>query len=126
MRDATRSVVYWAPRLLGIAFAAFLGLFAADVFDLPLGPSEKALALLLHLVPSLLVLLGLALAWRREWIAALVFPLLAALHVALKLGQLHWSAYLVIDGPLILMGALFLLSWRQRAAIGDGGLGSAS
>jgi len=108
--------VYWAPRLLSIGFAAFLGLFAADVFDLPLSASEKTLALLLHLVPSLLVLLGLAVAWRREWIAALAFPLLAALHLSMAFGRLHWSAYVLIEGPLLLIGLLFLLSWRQRVA----------
>lgn len=109
-------IVSWAPRLLALAFAGFLALFAADVFTSSLSLPQRGLALLMHLVPALLVLVTLALAWRREWVGVLVFPLLAALHFGLGSGHLHWSAYAVIDGPLILIGALYLLSWRQRAA----------
>lgn len=111
-----KQVVTWAPRLLGLAFAGFLALFAADVFDTPLSVPEKGFALLMHLVPSFLVLVALAVVWRREWIATLVFPLLAALHLAMAFGRLHWSAYVLIEGPLLLIGLLFLLSWRQRTA----------
>lgn len=34
MTPTTHRLVYWAPRLLSVAFALFLGLFALDVLRL--------------------------------------------------------------------------------------------
>lgn len=117
MNETTKRLVYWTPRILCIGFAAFLSIFAADVFGMPLDFGAKALALLMHLIPTLIVLVALAVVWRREWIAAVLFPLLAAVHLVTKWGQLDWSGYAVIEGPLLLLGALFLVSWHNRAAL---------
>jgi hypothetical protein len=56
-------------------------------------------------------------AWRREWIGAVIFPLLMVFHAVTKWGQLDWSGYAVIDGPLLLLGILFWINWRNRAAL---------
>ena len=110
-------VVFWTPRIICIAFAAFLAIFALDVFDMPGGFWYKALALFVHLIPTGIVLIVLAIAWRREWIGAVVSRLLAVLHLVTKWGQLDWSAYAMIDGPLLLLGVLFLVNWRKRAVL---------
>jgi len=112
-------ILCWTPRVLGMAFAAFLTLFATDALTLPGDAAHKALALLMHLLPTLAVLAALAAAWRREWLAALILPLLAILHATWAWGRLHWSAYAVIDGPLLLLAALFWAAWRSRAAAGQ-------
>ena len=57
---------FWAPRVLGLAFAAFTSIFAADAFGGVEGFWQGALALLLHLLPTFFVLAILAIAWRRE------------------------------------------------------------
>ena len=103
MSETTKRLVYWTPRILCIAFAAFLAIFALDVFGMPMSLPNKLLALVI--------------VWRREWIAAVLFPLLAVFHLATKWGQLDWSAYAIIDGPLVLLAVLFLLSWRNRATL---------
>lgn len=121
MHEAAKRTLIWAPRILTMAFAAFLMVFALDVFDEPATVAERAAHLALHLIPSALVLLGLAVSWKREWVAALLFPLLALWHL-FSGGHLHWTAYLAIDGPLLVMAALFLISWRIRTApSGSGG-----
>jgi len=114
--ETTHRLVYWTPRVLTIAFALFLALFAADVFEMPLGFWQKALALVMHLVPTLAVLAVLAIVWRHEWVGALLFPLLAVVHLVSKWGQLDWSGYAIIEAPLLVMGVLFLLAWRDRAS----------
>ena len=114
MNEATRRAMIWAPRLLTMAFAAFLAVFALDVFTEPMGILERAGALAMHMIPSGLLLLALAVAWRREWLGAVIFPLLAAWHFMQGSSHMHWSAYLVIEGPLLLLAVLFLLSWRLR------------
>jgi hypothetical protein len=114
MSGTTMKLLYWAPRVICIAFAAFLAIFALDVFSMPIGPGEKAVALMMHLIPSALVLVALAIVWRWEWVGAFLFPALAVAHLVSKLGELDLSAYVLIEAPLLLLGALFLFSWRSR------------
>lgn len=104
----------WTPRILSLAFAAFLSLFALDVFQLRLTAAEKAFALVMHLIPALMVLAVLALVWRRAWIGAILFPLLAVVHLVWSWGRLAWSGYVVIEAPLVLLGVLFWMSGRYR------------
>lgn len=112
-----KRVMFWTPRIICIAFAAFLAIFALDVFDMPGGFWYKALALVMHLIPAGMVLIVLAIAWRREWIGAVFFPLLAILHLVTKWGQLDWTAYAIIDGPLLLLGIFFWVNWAKRAVL---------
>ena len=117
MNETTKRLAYWTPRILCIAFAAFLSIFALDVFSMPFNFRQKILALMMHLIPTWIVLIALAVVWRREWIGAVLFPLLAVFHAVTKWGQLDWSAYAIIDGPLLFLGALFLFNWRNRATL---------
>ncbi len=107
-------LLFWTPRVLCVAFAGFLSIFALDVFSEHAGFAHTAVAFLLHLIPAAVVLLALAVAWRREWIGAILFPLLAVVHVASAWGRFEWTAYAVIDGPLLVLGLLFALNWRHR------------
>jgi hypothetical protein len=102
------SILYWAPRILGLAFAAFLCLFTLDVFGTGEPWTKQALAFLIHLTPVFLVLLLLALAWRWEWIGVAAFAALGAYYVFFMGRNQHWSAKVVIGGPLFLLAALFL------------------
>ena len=113
-RRPARQLLYWAPRALCIAFAVFVSLFALDVFDEGLGFWRTALALLMHLMPTFLILLVLAVCWHREWIGGVLFNALAALYVVWAWNKpfAAWSTLLLIAGPLVLTGALFLLNWR--------------
>lgn len=105
----------WTPRVLGILFALFVSLFALDVFEGPGGMARKLLGLLIHLVPTAMVVAALLVAWRWEGIGALLFLGLGAYYLAASWGDGNWSAVLAIAGPLLLTGLLFLLNWLRRA-----------
>jgi hypothetical protein len=114
-RGTARHLLLWAPRSLCIVIALFLAMFALDVFGGGGGFWHVALALVLHLIPSLLVLLFLALTWRREWVGALLFFALAAFYAVSTWDRpFARSAIPLISGPLALTGALFLVNWRNR------------
>ena len=66
-------LVFWTPRLVCIAFAAFLCVFALDVFDMPLPPLQKFAAFVIHLVPAAIVAAGLIVVWSHEWVGAAFF-----------------------------------------------------
>jgi hypothetical protein len=117
MSRSMKQFLFWIPRILCILFALFLSLFSLDVFDEGLGFWETILALLLHLVPTYIVIAVLLLAWRWEWIGAVLFTALAVFYVVWAWGRFHWSAYAVISGPLVLISILFLLNWIYRAQL---------
>jgi hypothetical protein len=119
MADSTKRLLYWAPRVLCIAFAAFTSIFAIDVFSMPLEPAEMVVALFLHLIPTALIVFALWVSWRHEWFGAAFFPLLAVLHFATK-SHLDPLAYVIVDGPLFVLGVLFWLNWVERAALRPG------
>ncbi len=114
MTPTLRSFVLWAPRVLMIGFAAFISIFAADVFGHGMGIWRTAVALTMHLIPTFLVLLFLGLAWRREWIGAITFVALGLVYIATMWGRFPLSVYFAIAGPLFIAGILFLASWVQR------------
>ena len=102
----------WTPRVLTILFAAFISLFALDVFQEGVGFWMTLGALLLHLVPTFLLLGLLALSWKREWIAGLIFIVLAGTYAVQAREHISWIA--AISGPLLLIAVFFMVAWYNR------------
>jgi hypothetical protein len=109
-----KRLLFWLPRILGILFAIFISLFALDVFSENSSPSQTILALLIHLIPTYIIVLALILSWKWEWIGAIVFISLAFAYLGMAHGRFHLAAYLAISGPLFLIGILFFISWFTR------------
>jgi hypothetical protein len=110
MKTATRQALFWVPRGLCILFAVFLSLFALDVFSEGYSLGETVLALLIHLIPTFVIVLALVVAWRWERLGAILFIVLAGLFLVMSRGE-GW----IISGPVFLVGALFLVDWLYRA-----------
>lgn len=106
--------IVWAPRLLAILFACFLPVFALDAFSEGRPWSETLPAFIVHLVPTWLVLLVLVLAWRRLWIGAAGFTVLALAYSFRARDDAAWI--LVIAGPLLVLAGFFYWSWRLSGA----------
>ena len=117
MKKPVKQCLVWTPRILGVLFAVFLSVFALDVFGEGHGFWKTILALLIHLIPSGIILVAVAIAWRWEWIGGLLFIGLGALYLVLAGGRFHWSTDVMMSGPLLLVGGLFLLNWRFRAEL---------
>jgi len=117
MKRPVKRLLFWAPRILCILFAVFVSLFALDVFGEGYGFWGTMLALLMHLIPTGVILIVLAISWRWEWVGGVLFTALGVLYLAMFWGRFHWSAYLLISGPLFLVGVLFLINWLYRAEL---------
>ena len=115
MKTALGRTLYWVPRGLGILFAAFISIFALDVFGEGAGFWETLLALVMHLIPTAVVVVALVLSWRWEWLGVFLYTALGALYIQQFWGRFPWSTYLIIAGPLVLVGVLFLVDWRYQA-----------
>lgn len=108
MTTSARRLLLWGPRVLGVLVGVFLALFALDAMG------EGIPALLLHLVPAAGVLLLVAASWRWEWLGGTAFVVLAAAYGGLSWRRGHMDWLLIVSGPLLIVGVLFLLSWRFR------------
>ncbi len=118
-RTPARELLYLAPRTLCITFAVFTGIFAFDVFGGGGNFWETTFALIMHLIPTFLILILLAVSWRWEWIGGILFLVLSVLYVVSVWGRPFavWWSLLLMAGPLVLVGVLFLLNWFYRDAL---------
>lgn len=101
----------WTARILGIALSLFLSLFALDAFKSG-QPLVRSLAdYAVHLLPAAIVFAIVVASWHKPWIGGVAFVSLAAAYAISVSFRLDWT--LVIAGPLLLIGVLFLWIWRM-------------
>ena len=115
-----QKIVYWLPRVLGILFCLFISIFAFDVFDEGYGFWETVLALIMHLVPTALVLAALLIAWRWGIIGGAIYLGLALLYIII-MREVDWVVALLIPVPLALTGLLFVLDHFLQSKTPDAG-----
>ena len=111
--------VYWTPRILSILFILFLAVFSFDVFDEGLGFWGTIVGLLIHNIPSFVLLAVTLVAWKREIVGAVAFVLAGLTYIALlpTRGSFEWymiAWVLEISGPAFLIGFLYWLNWKKR------------
>lgn len=108
-----QKIIFFVPRILSLCFVVFLSLFALDVF----GEYEGfgvVIPLLIHLIPSL-ILLGISLlAWKNGLIGAIVFIGFSIFYILMTRLSEHWSAYLAISGSSAIIGILFFADWMKK------------
>jgi hypothetical protein len=90
---------YWLPRILAICFTVFISLFALDV----LGQPGWFLGLLIHLVPTYILIAVTVLAWKNEMFGGLLFLLFGVLMLFFT----HFES-LIVSLPIMVIGVLFL------------------
>jgi hypothetical protein len=110
-----KNILFWAPRLLSIAFAGFLAVFALDVFEEtgPLAP--LMVSFVVHLVPAILVLIVVGILWHRDSLASAIFAAGGLYYAVANLRHPSWVY--AISGPLILISILFLMNWRSGSQL---------
>jgi hypothetical protein len=92
-------VLRWIPRVLALFFIGFLSLFALDV----IGQPQWVLGLLIHLIPSFVLLALTLVAWKRARLGGALFLL-----AGVALIGITRSGWLIL--PVWIVGGLFLLS----------------
>ncbi len=97
--------------------AGFLSVFALDVFSEDHGVWATIGALLIHLIPTFIVIIALIVVWRREWVGAILFIGLGLFYIVIFWGRFPLVTYVAISGPLFLVGVLFLFNWIYRAQL---------
>ena len=105
--------LYVSPRILSLLFVGFLSLFALDVFNEYQG-WELVTALFIHLIPSLVLLVGVIIAWRYSIVGALIFFGFIAWYLWEAGFDKPWTWYALIVVPALIVGLLYFLDWLIR------------
>ncbi len=114
-----RRILGWAARGVGVAIALLLAILSLDSIQETEGFWLSTLSLLLHLIPTYLVLIALAVAWYRPRVGAMMFIALGVAYVIAVWPHFSWAATLTISGPLVLAGLLFLASRSTEQQAGS-------
>ena len=110
---------YRMPRLLSLAFVAFLMMFSLDVITPGASLKDIVIGLLMHNIPAF-ILLGITLvAWNHELVGAVAFLGAGLLYVVFTLYNrvpfpmvLGWI--LTVAGPAFLIAFLYYRNWRGK------------
>src|SRR3989339_1835588 len=104
MEQKAKKFVYWTPRILSIVFILFLALFSLDVFSPGLSFWQIVGGLLMHNIPSFILLAVLLISWRYEILGGVTFILAGLLYIIVMFTNSHFEWYmlsysLIIAGP---------------------------
>ncbi|MEI8005598.1 MAG: hypothetical protein WCI48_05280 [Bacteroidota bacterium] len=115
--------LHWAPRVLCIVAILFVSVFSLDAFQPGVSLKDEILAWLMHMIPSFVLVVILAIAWKWENIGGIIFLSLGLAFTPF----IFWGNYannhsiwislvvvLTITIPFILVGALFMMSYHTR------------
>jgi len=120
--ETNSKLLVWLPRVLCILAILFISMFALDAFD-PQNPfGQQILDFLMHMIPSFILILLLAIAWKRELTGGIIFGLLGlstapfiytlnyhrSHSVALSLGIVC-----MVCLPFFVVGILFILNYYR-------------
>lgn len=109
MRLNMRKIFLWLPRILGVLFAVFIGMFAMDVFNQGYLGFDLVLAFLIHLIPAIIIIAFTLVGWRWPLSGTALFTVIGTVYIYYISGQ-PWLVYALISGPLYLVAVLFTIS----------------
>lgn len=117
LNKLAKKAIFWTPRILCIVFALFVSLFALDVFVEGFNSAETTIALLMHMIPTAIIVIALISFWRWEWIRAFLFIVLSVFYPIWTRGKFPWITYAVMSGPIFIAGVLFHMNWVYKAEL---------
>ena len=114
---------HWLPRILCILAILFLSMFSMDAFEPGIPAGKQWLDFVIHLIPSLILLIFLVIAWKWELPGGIIFILIGVgfspfifllnYHRNHSIGM-SLGIIAVITVPFIIVGLLFLLSRKMK------------
>ena len=93
------TAILWTPRVLAMALALLLAMFATDVFLEGNDFWQTSEDFVLHLIPALCVIVILAIGWHRDGLASVGFLALAIAYFIALSGWKHFPETLILTLP---------------------------
>lgn len=102
--------VLWSPRVIAAILIIFTSLFAISGFVPGTSRMDNSLSLLIGLLPALIFLLALILAWFYKLAGGITFIALGVVMNILPRTLSRELSFLSLALPVLVVGILFLLS----------------
>ena len=116
-------IFHWLPRILCILAILFISMFAMDSFSPDFTLWQNITAFVIHLVPSIILIALLIVAWKWELIGGVIFTI-----IGLGMSPFIYShnfrmdqsagkglvAVLLVTMPFIIVGILFIVSHLMK------------
>ena len=98
---------------IGIFYALALLVFAADVFIKEQRITQTVFDLLLHLLPTGVVLLFVFAGYKKPLSGAGICLVSALIYIITGWSNMHWTAHVLIAGPLLVLSFLYLMAYKS-------------
>lgn len=115
----TIKIIHWIPRVLCILAILFVSMFALDSFNPDYTLWQQLQAFFMHMIPSFILIIFLAVAWKWELVGGLMLLILALGFTPFiythnysmnHSGWISLTVVLMINFPFMITGGLFILS----------------
>ena len=116
LSDRLSKYIYWTPRIAAILIIIFVGMFSLDVFGGEASVWEQLGGFVIHSLPSIVMAIVLAFAWRRPWIGFACFLLVAIFFLRFLIPNPleNFGHLLLFSGPMAVVAMLFWADWKWR------------
>lgn len=98
---------------IGIFYALALLIFAGDVFNKDQTLTQTIFDLLVHFMPTAIALLLIVIAHQRPVVGSIIFAVNGIVYIITGWTNLHWTAHVLIAGPLLLLSFLYLMAYKS-------------
>lgn len=107
------TIIHWAPRVAAILITFFMSLFSLDVLGMGASPLEILGALLMHNIPSIVMIVLLVFAWKRPVVGFVVFLIAAVAFTIFFVRDFYALPNLLLFVfPILLIASLFYADWK--------------
>lgn len=117
MKKHTKQFLFWTPRIMCLVFALFTSIFAFDVFNEGISFWEVLFALMVHLIPTFVLLIVLVISWKHELVGTVTFLLLTIFYLIMTWGKFPLLNYIILCSPMVVISILFFLNWKYKEEI---------
>lgn len=117
MKSSTKEIIIWTPRVICIAAAMFMFLFAFNVFNQHDEFNTAAFAFLSKLLPVFIIIFLLIISMRWALVGAIVFNLAGFSYIIYNWGKFSFISYLGVTVPIFVVGVFFLFNWLYKEDI---------
>ena len=102
-----------AATSIGVLYALALLVFAVDVFNNEQSISQTFSDVCLHLVPTVVVFLFVFVGYKNPLIGSIIFAISGLVYISTGWSNMHWTAHVVIAGPLLVLSMLYIMAYKS-------------
>ncbi len=102
------------PRILAILFAFYIMSFSIGIFSMDGNIFLRIGGFLIDALPSILMLIIIAITWRNPGICVWVFLVIFVLFTIIFQTYLYWKAFLLLSFPSLVISILYKIADIQQ------------